>query len=203
MSDDVSAAIMDATYRALCEHGYADLTMQDIADETDKSKAALHYHFDSKHDLLVAFLEFLHEEFVDRVADPAGETPADRLMAFVDSVLTPPESDADERKAFKTAMLELKAQGPYDEAIRQRLEAFDETLYSQVRALIVAGIESGQFRDVDPDDTARFIVTALDGAQTKRVAVGQDIACTQRSLHHYVETHLVADSRASEPDPRP
>ncbi|MEF8974259.1 MAG: helix-turn-helix domain-containing protein, partial [Haloarcula sp.] len=44
---DTADDIMDATYRALCTHGYADLTMQDIADESDKSKAALHYHYDS------------------------------------------------------------------------------------------------------------------------------------------------------------
>jgi AcrR family transcriptional regulator len=37
VTDDTCEAIMSATYRALCAHGYADLTMQDIADETDKS----------------------------------------------------------------------------------------------------------------------------------------------------------------------
>ncbi|WP_136717693.1 TetR/AcrR family transcriptional regulator [Halorientalis salina] len=192
MSDDVSDAIMAATYRALCARGYAELTMQDIADETDKSKAALHYHYDSKHDLLVAFLEYLFERFTDRVADPAGETPAERLAAFVDTVLSPPPEDADERVAFRTALLELKAQAPYNDDIRERLEQFDQYLFEHVHEHVAAGIEAGEFRPVDPDDTARFIVTALDGAHTKQVAVGQDIDCTRRMLRSYVETHLVA-----------
>jgi AcrR family transcriptional regulator len=192
MSDDVSDAILDATYRALCEHGYADLTMQDIADETDLSKAALHYHFDSKRDLLVAFLDYLYEEFTARVADPAGETAAGRLESFVDDVLAQPESERSERVAFRTALLELEAQAPYDEDVRQRLRRFDAFLHGQVRDLVAEGIESGTIRAVDPDDTARFVVTVLDGTQTKQVAVGQDPDRTRRMLQDYVERHLVA-----------
>jgi len=194
---------MRATYRALCAHGYADLTMQDIADETDKSKAALHYHYDSKRDLLHAFLDFLYEEFTARVSEPAGETPAARLEALVDDVLQPPEQDAGARVAFRTALLELKAQGPYDEGVRERLERFDEFLREEVRSLIAAGIDDGTFGDVDPDDTAQFIVTALDGASTKQVAVGQDIDCARRMLHAYIETHLVAGEGESDDRPAP
>jgi len=203
VSDDTCEAIMRATYRALCAHGYADLTMQDIADETDKSKAALHYHYDSKRDLLHAFLDFLYEEFTARVSEPAGETPAARLEALVDDVLQPPEQDAGARVAFRTALLELKAQGPYDEGVRERLERFDEFLREEVRSLIAAGIDDGTFGDVDPDDTAQFIVTALDGASTKQVAVGQDIDCARRMLHAYIETHLVAGEGESDDRPAP
>lgn len=194
MTEDVSVEIMEGTYRALCEHGYAGLTMQDIADETDKSKAALHYHYDSKRELLGAFLEYLFEQFTARVGDPDGDTADERLRGFVDDVLAPPIDDADERVAFQTAVLELKAQAPYDDGIREHMIAFDEYLHDQVRRLVAEGVASGTFRaDVDPADTARFIVTALDGAQTKQVAVGQDVECTRRMLHAYVESRLVAD----------
>ncbi|HET7323460.1 MAG TPA: helix-turn-helix domain-containing protein, partial [Halococcus sp.] len=64
---DTTDELMHATYRALCKHGYANLTMQDIADESTKSKAALHYHYDTKQDLLLAFLSFLYERFEERL----------------------------------------------------------------------------------------------------------------------------------------
>jgi AcrR family transcriptional regulator len=193
MTDEPSDPIMEATYRALCSHGYASLTMQDIADETDLSTAALHYHYDSKHDLLVSFLDYLYGEFTDRVRDPPGDDPAERLERFIDAVLSPPEPDEDERVAFRTALLELKAQAPYDEDIRERLERVDRFLVDQARTLVAAGIEDGSFRPVDPDDTARFLVTALDGAATERVSTGQDTDCTRRMIHSYVETHLVGE----------
>ena len=192
MTDEDADPVMEATYRALCSHGYASLTMQDIANETDVSKAALHYHYDSKHDLLVSFLDYLYAEFTDRVRDPEGATPVERLKAFIDDVLVPPEPDEDERVAFGTALLELKSQAPYDEDVRERMERFDSFLNEQARTILTDGIEAGEFRAVDSEDTARFLVTALDGAGTKRVSVGQDTDCTRRMLHAYVETQLVA-----------
>jgi AcrR family transcriptional regulator len=190
---------MSATYRALCAHGYADLTMQDIADETELSKAALHYHFDSKQELLESFLDFLYDGFTERVGGPEGETAPERLSALIEMVLSPPVED-DERVAFKTAMLELKAQAPYDEGIRERLRRFDEFLHGQMRAVIDDGIGAGTIRaDVDPDDAARFLVTALDGAGTKQVAVGQDPDCARRMLTAYIDgTLTTADTRVAE-----
>ena len=41
---DSTDDIMSATFRALSKHGYASLSMQDIADEFDKSRSLLHYH---------------------------------------------------------------------------------------------------------------------------------------------------------------
>jgi AcrR family transcriptional regulator len=198
VTDDTCETIMRATYRALCDHGYADLTMQDIADETDKSKAALHYHYDSKRDLLLAFLDYLYDEFTDRVREPAGETPTERLEGLIDDVLRPTDADASDRIAFRTALLELKAQAPYDEGVRDRLRRFDEFLRERVREIVADGIADGTFRAVDPDDTAQFVVTAIDGAGTKQVAVGQDIDCARRMLHAYVETHLVAGEQAGD-----
>jgi len=197
MTDEDDDPLMEATYRALCNHGYASLTMQDIADETEVSKATLHYHYDSKHDLLISFLNYLYAEFTDRVCDPEGGDPTERLEAFIDDVLVPPEPTEDERVAFRTALLELKAQAPYDEEIREQLERFDSFLYEQARTVVAEGVETGTFDAVDPDDTARFLVTALDGARSKRVSVGQDTDCTRRMLRGYVETQLVADGQAA------
>ncbi|MFB6085100.1 MAG: TetR/AcrR family transcriptional regulator [Halorientalis sp.] len=191
---DTREEIMSATYRALCTHGYADLTMQDIADETDLSKAALHYHYDSKQELLESFLDFLYDGFTERVGDPEGETASERLRTLIDSVLSPPVEDDDERVAFKTALLELKAQAPYDEGVRERLQRFDAFLHEEFETVLADGIEAGTIRaEVDPDDAARFLITALDGAGTKQIAVGQDPDCARRMLTAYVEDTLTAD----------
>ncbi|MFB6142344.1 MAG: TetR/AcrR family transcriptional regulator [Halorientalis sp.] len=196
MPDDACEDILDATYRALCDEGYAALTMQDIADRTDRSKAALHYHFDSKRDLLLAFLEYLYGDFTDRVGDPPGETAPERLDALVDRVLGPHREDPERRRAFGTALLELTAQAPYDEEVRERLAAFDAFLLEQARAIIADGVAEGSLRDVDPEETARFLVTALDGARLERVSVGRDAEATGRAVRSYVRTHLVADDDA-------
>lgn len=190
MGADRSDEIMAATYRALCEHGFAALTMQDIADETETSKAALHYHYDTKQDLLLSFLDYLYDQITARIDKSHGATPPEHLQLVIDNILRSPERNPDPKDGFATAMLELKAQAPYDPGIRDRMEAIDSYLVETISEIIHAGIEAGEFAPVDPEETARFIVTAVDGAWTKHVAIDRDLACTRRGLTSFIETHL-------------
>lgn len=184
---DAPTEILQATHRALREHGYAALTMRDIADETDLSKAALHYHYDCKHDLLVAFLEHLYERFEARIADPAGDAPAERLHSLVDALLT----ERSETPAFRTALLEIKAQAPYDDAFRDRLRRFDDAFSAAVRDIVAEGVADGTFRDdVDPDTVASALTTFVNGAQTRHVGVGHPPAESAATLHTYIDTAL-------------
>lgn len=182
---------MRATYQALCKHGYADVTMADIAAESEMSKSSIHYHYESKHDLLTTFLDDLLASFTARLDDIEGETPREHLSALVETVLDP--SSDEPNREFRTAVLEMKAQGPYDEAFRSRLEEFDRTLRSHVSDVLAAGVEDGTFRhDLDVEQTADFFVTVFGGAQTRSVAVGRPVEQTRETLERYVETNVVA-----------
>jgi AcrR family transcriptional regulator len=181
--------IMCATYRALCRHGYADLTMQDIADEWSKSKSALLYHYDTKRDLLLAVLEHLYESYTDRVEAPEAGTPRDRLVAVIDAALTGHGSEA--CRQLRTALFEVSAQAPYDEAFRERLQRFDRHLADEVEALVTEGVASGQFRDdADVEAVTTLLVTVVQGAHSRRIALAtdDDVAAAARA---YVDDHLV------------
>lgn len=195
---DPADDIMRATYCALCERGYADLTMRHIAEEADRSKAALHYHYESKHGLMLAFLDHLFEHFTERVGafDGSIDDPDQRLRTFLDDVLHPP--NVDNVREFRTALLEIKAQAPYDEAFRDRLEAFDDHIYDTVHDLVAAAIEANVYRDdTDPDEVARFIVTLVDGAQARHVVAGEDADRIQSTLESYLDGHLLATTEVS------
>ena len=184
---DASERIMRATYCALCKHGYASLTMQDIADEAELSKAALHYHFDSKADLLRAFLEYLLDSFRERVTAETGEGgPFERIRTLVGLLFEPPGGDADAE--FRTALLELKAQAPYEPPVRERLLAFDEFLRAEIAAGVREARERGIVRaDADPEAVAEFVVTVSNGAHTRRVALGRTTDRAEAHLMDYLE----------------
>ncbi|WP_238392138.1 TetR/AcrR family transcriptional regulator [Halorussus amylolyticus] len=185
--------LMRATYTALCKRGYASLRMQDIADESSKSKATLHYHYESKRELLSAFLDYLYDGFAERLDDLDGERPVDRLLALVDVVLTP--RDEDTHRGFQTALLEIKAQGPYDDQFREQLLRFDRLLHDRFESLLEAGQRDGDVRaEVDPDETADFFVTAVNGAQTRYVSVGHPVERARDSLTDYVTRQLLTDA---------
>lgn len=190
MSGDTCDDIMAATYRALCEHGYAAVTTQDIADEASVSTAALHYHYDGKDDLLVDFLEFLLERF-ERVHDlRSGATADERLANLFDSVL----GDADAgRSDFLAVMVELRAQAAHDEAYREHFDRSDRLIRERIAAIVRAGVGDGTFRDVDPDAVATFLKTTLDGAMVAAATTDRaDHEAVRAELDAYVRDRLLA-----------
>lgn len=163
--------IIEAVDQALRKHGYAELTMQDIADESSKSKSLLHYHYDTKEDLLVAFLAHLLSDYEQLMECRADQPPLQRMAEFLARfVITP---DDDEREAFHLALLEMRSQGPFNERIREQLARSDQLLRETAADILEEGIEEGVFEPVDPERTAALLVATLDGARTRQITLGE------------------------------
>lgn len=173
MADEPIAAdeIMDGVYDALCRHGYAELTMQDIADECEKSKSLLHYHYDTKEDLLVAFLDQIVTDYGKRLESRSDQPPGERLVKFIAGfVFTPDET---ERASFHLALLEMRSQGPFNDRIREQLQRSDDLLRGTVADILSDGIDEGVFEEVDVDRTAALVVAMLDGARTRQITLSE------------------------------
>jgi AcrR family transcriptional regulator len=192
MADEPASEILDATHRTLCEYGYANLTLQDIAAEADISKSSIHYHYNSKDQLFVAFLDELFDRFIDRFDALEGDTPREQLDTHLRILLT---SDAHPAlREFRTAMLELKAQAPYNPALQERLTKFDEFLFEQFQEILARGVTTGQFDEtIDPPRAAEYLTTVITGAHTRHVAVNQSSDPIYNTMTRYIERHLLAD----------
>lgn len=186
---------MRATYLALCEHGYAGLTIQRIGEEFAKSKSLLYHHYDDKDELLLAFLQFMLEEYQSSLPDPGADSgPADRLDSLLDTML--PTDLPESHRGFTAAMVELRAQAAHDERYREQFAEHDRAFREGVADLVRTGIDEGVFRDVDADRVAEFLDTAVAGAMTRRVTGGDDVAATaaREEIDVYVEHVLLTDT---------
>jgi len=192
MDEDTATEILEATSRALCKHGYADLTLKDIADEADRSKAAIHYYYDSKENLFLEFLDFLYERYTSQLPAVDGGTPRDQLYTLLETALT--DEEAAPAQEYQTALLEVTAQAPYNDAIQTRLANFDDMLFERARKIIAAGVEMGEFNQtVEPAVAAEFLMTAITGAHTRRVAIDQPSERSYEAVTQYAERHFLAD----------
>jgi AcrR family transcriptional regulator len=178
--------ILEATRSALCEHGYADLTMQRIADESSMTSAAIHYHFDTKEDLLNAFLDYFIDEFERQLACE-NDDPRKRLETFLSVVFTPAENPDDD---FAIALMELKSQAPYHDTYRERFVAVDERMRATVAEAVRDGIEAGHFEAADPDEVALFVVTTINGGYVREVVLRESPTETRRLIEGYLEQRL-------------
>jgi AcrR family transcriptional regulator len=167
------AAIMGATFEALSKHGYADLTIQNIADEFEKSKSLLYYHYETKDALLGDFLDFLLDEFAAEVEAGEEEDPLGRLWNVLELLLPPDLHEDEEARQLRTALFELRMQAPYDGTYADRFAATDERLAATFEAILADGVEAGVF-EVDPETGAELLLDAVTGATLRTVTTGLD-----------------------------
>jgi AcrR family transcriptional regulator len=187
-SSDSNEEIMRATYRVLQEHGYADLTIKRIADEYGKSTAAVHYHYDTKDDLLVAFLDYILERFVNTIHEVETTDPEQRLNLLLDKLLVAPEDHRD----LLIAVLEMRSQAPYKEAFGKRFQQNDEYVRYMLKTVMDHGIQEDVFHDVDTEHTARALMTIVDGARARAVVLGgtDTLATARQTADEYVNAVL-------------
>lgn len=182
--------IMQATYRALLEHGYADLSISRIADELDKSKAALYYHYDSKDDLLVAFLEFAVDKFEATIGTETGSDPNDDLEHVIEKII--PLRPSEEERHLREVMVGLRSQAVTNVAFREQFTRLDEQIVTTTEEIIERGIDEGAFRDVDPTRIAEHIQATINGTMYARATTDRENAATATrvSLLSYIDSEL-------------
>lgn len=193
--DPVKQEIMEATYRALSEHGYDGLTTQTIGDEFENSKSLLYYHYESKDDLLVDFLDYVLHEFLHaiRVQD---HPPAKQLRLLVDNIV--PETLDEEPYKVQLAMFELRVNAPHDHNAQQQYLDVDRELKQLLKEIIQQGIDSNAFVAVDPDIEAERFLSLLIGVRTRRLTMDDEFSIeTARAAILTQIQQLEADSPVS------
>ncbi|WP_254272112.1 TetR/AcrR family transcriptional regulator [Haloarcula marina] len=191
---DSHEAIMRATFYALQEHGYAGLSIQRIADEADLSKSTFYHHFDGKDDLLLAFLEFILDEF-DRVfqLESSGD-PAQDLLTFFALILGdfPTAEEMPDPNDVLASYVELRAQAVRNPEFKTKFTETDHRFTARITALIEEGIEKGVFADVDAERTAQFLLTSLDGILLQNATRNDNpLPGMREAMERYIERELL------------
>lgn len=166
--EDSHEEMMRATYRALCSNGFANLTMQDIADEMGKSRTLLHYHYDTKDELLEAYLDRMIGWLRDRLAASETEHPVDRLAEFIEFFVIEPGT---EPQSFARAILEMRLQAIHNDTFSEKLTVHYRENVAAVVDILADGIEAEVFTDIDPAAIGEAIYTAMVGARTYQITL--------------------------------
>ncbi|WP_267642777.1 TetR/AcrR family transcriptional regulator [Haloarchaeobius amylolyticus] len=186
--------IMEAVLRALAKHGYAGLTTKKVAAEASVSEAGLYYHYDSKDDLVVAFLEWSVERDSKRLSAAADADPVTRLFALCDALLGDPEDEVD--RGINVAIMELLAHAPFNDRFHDLLRSYEERVHETLASVIREGVEAGVFReDLDPEATAAYLLVTTDGSAGAVMALGMgDLGEQVRErLFAYLRENVLAE----------
>jgi AcrR family transcriptional regulator len=154
--------ILDAAVERIASDGIDDVRIARIAMDAGVSSSLVHYHFETREALLAEALEHSFERVADvrieREPDEA-RSHAERLASMIDQCLPYPGSL--ERDWLLWVELWLST------ARRPELRETAARLYGRMHTwfadAIRAGVEAGEFADVDADELADRVVAVLDG----------------------------------------
>lgn len=176
MGEDSTDELMAATCRALCRHGYADLTIQNIADEFEKGKSLIYYHYDDKEDLMVSFLEDMAEKVGEHI-DDGSDDPERALEEFLELGLGLADDGVWE---LRKALLEVQSAAPYNREFAERFRDIHAALQDRLAEIL-------RQNDVEePGETAEMVLYTMEGA------VGMKLAEDDRDALHDVKEKLMA-----------
>jgi len=162
---DTREEIMHATYIALQKYGYAGISISRLAEEAGLSKSSFYHHFDGKHDIMLAFADYMLEDFEQAMQTESTGDPVEDLYTFLNLILGvyPTERGAPDHVERLGAFLELRSQAINDPEFRQKFTANPDRYVAHLTAIIEDGIEKEVFNDVDARRTATFLLTIVDG----------------------------------------
>lgn len=158
-SEETRARILDAAVRQFAIAGYNAASVDDICTEAGVSKGAFYHHFPTKQNLFLALLQgWLHT--VDIGLEAARQETVPQTLTHMTDLLPAMFATADERLPI---FLEFWLQASRDETIWQATIAPFQHYHAQFAKLIEDGMAEGSIKTVDPQVTARVIVSMAVG----------------------------------------
>jgi AcrR family transcriptional regulator len=158
--------VIEVARRLFGERGTTDVPMDEIAAEAGVSRSTVYVYFANRDELLRACLKGMHEQLLEDIAESweADAEPAHRLERLIEGML---ERIDDDPGFFRLALTQgSAAQG--GEAVGSELALISLNIARLMRDLIVDGVSSGTFRDVDADMALSLIGQQIYGAMAVR-----------------------------------
>jgi len=144
-------AIIDTSARLFAKQGYHATGINELCDANDLGKGALYHYIGSKEGLLAAIHDRVMDEVLrgaERVA-AAGGAPSAQLAMLGEELLDVIHRYPDHVWVFLHEFPALT--GERAATFRERRRAYER----RVEEVLRAGVDSGEFRDLDPWLTAR------------------------------------------------
>jgi len=172
MDPDAREAVALAVQNALAQHGYERLTTAKIAEEYENSEAGLYYYFDTKDEMIAAFLDRAADYLSEDLLRVESDDPEAALRDACDFLFRTPDH---EYAGIAVAIMELLSHAPYNETLRAPLLELETACLDALTDIVAAGVEQGTFREVDPRATATLLLAAADGSTGIAVALEMDV----------------------------
>jgi AcrR family transcriptional regulator len=152
------SALLEAAARGLSRYGYSNLVLEDVAREAGYTRGALYHQFKDKEDLALAVIEWVNENWMREVSEPAAQQPdpVAELLALARG------HAAFCRRDIARVVMALRMEfADQDHPVGHETERIFEAGVKRCVRLVNAGRKAGS---IPPGAPARAVALALLGA---------------------------------------
>lgn len=157
--------LLRAAFREIYRSGFQGASVDTILAATNVTKGALYHHFESKEALGHAIIEEVvanlpRDRWLLPLQRSEDKDPIDALISIVRAIPSRPR-DVKGGCALVNLAQEMS---PLDEQFRKRLERIFRAWQEGIAAALRRGQSEGTVRrDLDPDETASFLIAMVEG----------------------------------------
>ena len=152
------SALLESAARGLSRYGYGHLRLEEVAREAGYTRGALYHQFKDKADLSMAVIEWVNENWMREVGEPARREPdpVSELLALARGHAVFCRRDI--ARVVMALRVEFSGQ---DHPVGREIERVSESGVKRVARLINAGRRDGT---IPPGPPARTVALAFMGA---------------------------------------
>lgn len=161
VSQERRAQIIEAALACFTRQGYVNTTMDHIATESELSKGALYWYFDSKEDLFQAAASWVMRRAAEEsmAALVACDTASERLRVGARCLV----DFCRETENYFALIVEFWTQSEDREEAAAFWAAMIDHYRRAVAAIFEEGVETGEFKSVDTEALSWMMMAAYDG----------------------------------------
>lgn len=158
-SEETRSKILASAIKLFSTRGFNAASVDDICTDAGISKGAFYHHFKSKQDLFLALLDVWLQTIDNAIEASKDKTVPETFMQITEAF---PYIFATANEGLPM-FLEFWLQASRDEKIWQAGIKPYRRYHKYFAALIQKGVDEGSFVEVDPELTARMIISTAMG----------------------------------------
>lgn len=161
VSEERKEQILDAATEVFAQKGFDQARMDDIVEETGLSKGALYWYFKSKDDIIFGIMDRLFRlEFKELEGLKDTESgAAEALWAFTEVAI----KDINRMLHFMPITYEFLALAFRNKLVQKAIKQYINSYVSILDPMIQRGIDSGEFKKVNPREVSAAVGAIIEG----------------------------------------
>jgi AcrR family transcriptional regulator len=161
VSEERKEQILDAATEVFAQKGFDHARMDDIVEETGLSKGALYWYFKSKDDIIFAIMDRMFQlEFRElEELKETGSSASEALRTFAEVAI----KDINRMLRFTPVTYEFLALAFRNKLVQKAIKQYMNSYVSLLDPMIQRGIDSGEFKKVNPRDVSAAVGAIIEG----------------------------------------